>query len=91
MYIGHVHEPTIILEAIPIYDLWIWHVFFVLLVSLNEINMLYRSNLFFELAEGHRPKVWYAINDHVYNIRYYLADSIYHASPTFVKTIPSPQ
>ena len=28
MYTGHVHEPTIILEAIASKDLWIWHAFF---------------------------------------------------------------
>ena len=28
MYSGHVHEPTIILEAVASYDLWIWHAFF---------------------------------------------------------------
>ena len=25
MYIGHVHRPTIVLEAVASYDLWIWH------------------------------------------------------------------
>jgi hypothetical protein len=25
MYSGHIHEPTIILEAMASYDLWIWH------------------------------------------------------------------
>ena len=28
MYSGHVHEPTIILEAVASYDLWLWHAFF---------------------------------------------------------------
>ena len=28
MYTGHVHRPTIVLEAVASYDLWIWHVFF---------------------------------------------------------------
>ncbi|BFG29888.1 hypothetical protein CerSpe_161620 [Prunus speciosa] len=31
MYNGHFHEPTIILEAVASYDLWIWHAFFGLL------------------------------------------------------------
>ena len=30
MYTGHVHEPTIILEAISLKDLWIWLAFFFL-------------------------------------------------------------
>ena len=28
MYSGHVHEPTIILEAVASHNLWIWHAFF---------------------------------------------------------------
>ena len=42
MYVGHVHEPTIILEAIASYDLWIWHAFFGLPGSHNDINVLER-------------------------------------------------
>ena len=38
--------PTIILEAIASYDLWIWHAFFGLPGSLNDINVLDRSPVF---------------------------------------------
>ncbi|CAM8926970.1 unnamed protein product [Rhodiola kirilowii] len=91
MYTGQVHEPTIILEAVASYDLWIWHAFFGLPGSLNDINVLDRSNLFEELTEGRGPAVTYTINGHEYNMGYYLADGIYPSWPTFVKTIPSPQ
>lgn len=57
MFTGHVHEPTIILEAISSKDLWIWHAFFGLPGSLNDINVLDRSNLFEQLAEGRGPEV----------------------------------
>ena len=40
MYTGHCHEPTIILEAVASYDLWIWHAFFGMPGSLNDINVL---------------------------------------------------
>jgi hypothetical protein len=53
MYSGHIHEPTIILEAMASYDLWIWHVFFRLPRSHNDINVLERSFVFTNLAEGH--------------------------------------
>jgi hypothetical protein len=43
MYSGHYHEPTIILEAVTSYDLWIWHAFFGLPGSHNDINVLERS------------------------------------------------
>jgi len=43
MYTGHCCEPTIILEAVASQELWIWHVFFGMPGSLNDINVLDRS------------------------------------------------
>ena len=51
-YIGHTCDSTIILEIVASYDLWIWHAFFGLLGSHNDINVLERSSVFSELAEG---------------------------------------
>ena len=53
-YKGHVEKPTIILEAIA-FDLWIWHAFFEMPGSHNDINVLHRSHLFANLAEGRAP------------------------------------
>ena len=58
-------------------DLWIWHAFFGLPGSLNDINVLNRSHVFTLLANGHAPPVNYIINGHQYRMRYYLADGIY--------------
>ena len=77
MYCGHVHEPTIILEAVASHNLWIWHVFFGLPGSHNDINVLHRSPLSAKLAEGEAPQVNYNINGHDYKMGYYLADDIY--------------
>ncbi|XP_028115617.1 uncharacterized protein LOC114313430 [Camellia sinensis] len=90
MYIGHIHELTIILEAIVSYNLWIWHAFFGLPVSHNDINVLERSFVFTELAQGRAPPVNYTINGNEYKPRYYLADGIHSQWSTFVKTTPSP-
>ncbi|XP_074377280.1 uncharacterized protein LOC141718797 [Apium graveolens] len=90
MYTGHVHEPTIIFEAIASKDLWIWHSFFALPGSLNDINVLDRSHLFEDLVKGRGPEVRYTINGHEYTMGYYLADGIYPSWPTFVKTISKP-
>ena len=49
MYTGNVHRPTIVLEAIAFYDLWIWHAFFSMPGSNNDINVLDASNLFANL------------------------------------------
>jgi hypothetical protein len=91
MYTGHFYEPTIILEAVASYDLWIWHAFFGLPGSHNDINVLERSFIFSDLAEGRTPPINYTINSHDYTMRYYLADGIYPQWATFVKTISSPQ
>ena len=89
-YTGHKREPTIILEAVASKDLWIWHAFFGLPGSLNDINVLHRSHLFSKLAEGEAPQVNFTINDHNYTMGYYLANGIYPKWATFVKTITNP-
>ncbi|XP_062179415.1 uncharacterized protein LOC133884025 [Phragmites australis] len=90
-FTGHVHEPTIILETVASHDLWIWHAFFGLPGSHNDINVLHRCHLFAKLAKGHAPEVNYTINGHNYTMGFYLADGIYPQWATFVKPIPSPQ
>jgi hypothetical protein len=89
MYTGHVHEPTIILEAVADGDLWIWHAF------LWDAWFTQRHQrfapVFFMLAEGQAPEVNYTINNNEYAMGYYLADGIYLSWTTFAKTIPEPQ
>jgi hypothetical protein len=85
IHCGHVKEPTIILEAVASTDLWIWHAFFGLPGSLNDINVLHRSPLFDRIANGEAPTVNYTINEHNYDMGYYLADGIYPTWSTFVK------
>src|SRR5438309_395455 len=48
-------SPTIVLEAVASYDLWIWHAFFGMPGSHNDINVLDRSPLFAELQNGRTP------------------------------------
>ena len=79
------------MEAKASYDLWIWHAFFGLPESNNDINVLERSHVFNELAEGRAPAVDYSINGHDYTMGYYLADGIYPKWATFVKTISALQ
>ncbi|KAG5557080.1 hypothetical protein RHGRI_007365 [Rhododendron griersonianum] len=68
MYTGHAHKPTIILEAVASYDLWIWHANFGLPGSHNDLNVLDRSSLFDEVSLGRAPPVNYTINGNEYNM-----------------------
>jgi hypothetical protein len=69
-YKGHTNRPTIILEAVASHDLWCWHAFYGMPGSHNDINVLHRSPLFDNLAEGRAPEVNYTINGHEYKMRY---------------------
>lgn len=90
-YAGHSGSPTIILEAVADYDLWIWHDYFGLLGSNNDINVLEASHLFSDLAEGTAPPANYVINGKSYNMGYYLPDGIYPKWYTLVQTIHDPR
>ena len=87
MYCGKSRDATIVLEAVASEDLWIWHCFFGMTGTLNDINVLQRSHLFARLASGDAPACNYTINGHEYTKGYYLADGIYPPWCTFVKSI----
>lgn len=59
--------------------------------SHNDLNILDRSPLFSDLAQGKAPPIHYTINGHNYDMGYYLADGIYPQWATLVQTISSPQ
>ncbi|XP_028053304.1 uncharacterized protein LOC114257727 [Camellia sinensis] len=73
------------------YDLWIWHAFFGMPRSHNDLNVLDRSPLFSDLAQGKAPPTNFTVNGHTYNMGYYLANGIYPPWATLVQTISSLQ
>ncbi|KAI3673445.1 hypothetical protein L6452_39564 [Arctium lappa] len=83
--------PTIILEAVVSTDLWIWHAFFGIAGSRNDINVLNESNLFNNVLRGEAPQVNFIANGTQYTKGYYLTDGIYPEWATFVKSFPCPQ
>jgi hypothetical protein len=85
-YSGHAEGCTIILEAIASQDLWIWHSFFGMAGSHNDINVLQRSPVFGRLANGNAPSVSFKVLGHTYTKGSYLADGIYPEWHVFVKT-----
>jgi hypothetical protein len=88
---GKEKEPTIILEAVALYELWIWHAFFGLPGALiNNINVLQQSPVFDAIQEGKAPEVNFTVNGTQYGMGYYLANGIYPSWATLVKTISNP-
>uniref|UniRef100_A0A0D3BIK8 Uncharacterized protein n=1 Tax=Brassica oleracea var. oleracea TaxID=109376 RepID=A0A0D3BIK8_BRAOL len=67
-------KPTIVLEAVASYDLWIWHTFFVPPGTLNDINILDRSPVFDDIINGQAPQVTYFVNGREYHMAYYLTN-----------------
>ncbi|XP_021758406.1 uncharacterized protein LOC110723364 [Chenopodium quinoa] len=57
----------------------------------NYLNVLYRSRVFDEVLHGRAPPVNFTVNDHEYNMAYYLADDIYPKWATFIQGITHPQ
>ncbi|XP_021805875.1 uncharacterized protein LOC110749960 [Prunus avium] len=88
--LGYKHKPTVVLEAVASYDTWIWHAFFGVAGSNNDINVLARSPLFNDVVNGVSPHIQYVVNGNEYNLGYYLADGIYPRWATLVKTISQP-
>ncbi|XP_010693562.2 uncharacterized protein LOC104906494 [Beta vulgaris subsp. vulgaris] len=91
MYQGRSRTTTIILEAVASRDLWIWHAFFGIPGSCNDINVLQRSPVFDDILNGRAPNVTYIVNGNTYHMAYYLTDGIYPKWAAFVDAITAPQ
>ncbi|CAN6680469.1 unnamed protein product [Malus baccata var. baccata] len=53
------YKSTIVLEAVVSYDTWIWHAFFDVPRSNNDINVLWSSPLFDDVVNGWAPEFRY--------------------------------
>ncbi|KAL5538588.1 hypothetical protein UlMin_045510 [Ulmus minor] len=78
-YASRSGSPTIILEAIANYYLWIWHAYFE------------ASHLFANLAEGIALPTHYVIQGKEYNMGHYLTDGIYPKWSTLVQSVHDPR
>ncbi|XP_026419073.1 uncharacterized protein LOC113314966 isoform X2 [Papaver somniferum] len=58
---GFKRVPTLILEAVASQNLWIWHAFFGMAGTNNDINVLDRSPLFDDIINGVAPPCEFAI------------------------------
>jgi hypothetical protein len=89
-YQGHTKRSTIILKEVGSHGSWIWHAFFEMSGSHNDINVFQRSLVFRRLCNGELSPCNYTVNDRDYNMGYYPSD-IYPPRAAFVKTIAGPQ
>ena len=68
MFTGRGKSASIILEAVASYDLWIWHAFFGMPGSHNDINVLHRSPILSRYANGEQPPVSFTVNENTYDM-----------------------
>ncbi|GKC14024.1 ALP1-like protein isoform X1 [Tanacetum coccineum] len=83
---GDKKYPTILLEAVASYDLWIWHAFFGVAGANNDLTVLNNSPLFDDLLDGIDPVAPFECNGVTFEKGYYLADGIYPQWASFVKS-----
>ncbi|XP_062534143.1 uncharacterized protein LOC134203287 [Armigeres subalbatus] len=89
-YVGKDAKPTVVLEAIASYDTHIWHCFFGMPGSCNDINVVDRSPILNNIVNGKILKVEYILNGTKRDRGYFLADGIYPDWPVFMKTVSHP-
>ncbi|XP_057779810.1 uncharacterized protein LOC130998411 [Salvia miltiorrhiza] len=78
-------KPTIILETVVSQDPWIWHAFFRVAGSNNNINVLNQLTLFNDVISGNEAAMHFVANNSHHTRGYYLTDGIYPEWPVFVK------
>ncbi|XP_021810356.1 uncharacterized protein LOC110753715 [Prunus avium] len=84
-------QKSIILEAVAGFDTWVWHAFFEVARSQNDLNVLGQSPVFNDVLRGEASKITYEINNTVYQTGYYLVNGIYPRWTTFEKSLPHPR
>ncbi|XP_048497814.2 uncharacterized protein LOC104890956 [Beta vulgaris subsp. vulgaris] len=90
-YQGRAGVATLVLEVVADRDSWIWHSFFRIPGSCNDLNVLHRSPVFRDVLEGRAPPVQFTVNGNQYDKGYYLTDGIYLNWATFIQLVTCPQ
>ncbi|CAL2271561.1 unnamed protein product [Prunus armeniaca] len=70
-------QKNIILKAVAGFNTWVWHAFFGVAGSQNDLNVLDQSPVFNNALRGEASNISYEINNVVYWNGYYLADNVY--------------
>jgi hypothetical protein len=62
-------------------------IFFLVVGSNNDINVLNQSPLFVDVIRRHIPEVLFTVKGREHHMWYYIADSIYPSCPVFIKGV----
>ncbi|XP_023737121.1 uncharacterized protein LOC111885062 [Lactuca sativa] len=87
---GHHGSPSLVLEVVASQDLWIFHAFFGVAGSNNDVNVLDQSPIFNDILNGKAPDSPFTENENEYTYGYYLTDGMYPQYYTFVKAFLHP-
>ncbi|XP_076898267.1 uncharacterized protein LOC143551803 [Bidens hawaiensis] len=87
---GNQKRPTVSLQAISSYDLWIWSAFFGVVGSNNDINVLEQAPVMEGYISNTIPIASFWRNDNHYQGGYYLGDGIYPEYAIIMKTFRDP-
>jgi hypothetical protein len=92
-YQGSKGKPTLVLEAVADYQLWIWHASFGFAGSMNDINVWDRSPLLKSWIDGsfaNDVDFEFEIDGKVFHQLWLMADGIYPDLSRFVKSFDEP-
>ncbi|KAG1455521.1 hypothetical protein G6F56_007046 [Rhizopus delemar] len=67
-FTGKEKQSTLVLEIVAFQDLWIWHAFFGLPGSQNDINVLDTSPIFSWITEENAPSTAFEVNRRQYDL-----------------------
>ena len=93
-YKGKEKKPSIVLEAMCDYNLWIWHAAFGYAGSQNDINIWEQSPILKSFIDGsfvERVDFPFTINDTTFTKLFMLADGIYPELSRIAKTVDEPR
>jgi len=91
-YQSRMKRRTIVMETVCDENLYIWHIFIGAPGSLNDLNVLRISSLYFDVVEGVWPprSFSFCVNGRTRRLLYYLTDGVYPQYPFLVSPYPNP-
>nr|GEV08296.1 integrase, catalytic region, zinc finger, CCHC-type, peptidase aspartic, catalytic [Tanacetum cinerariifolium] len=90
LFIAYAAHNSFIVYQMDVKTTFLYHAFFGVVGSNNDINVLYQSPLCNNLKTGRAPRIPFVTNSVTYRSGYYLVDGIYPELTPLVKTIPEP-